>query len=342
MKFSEPASRVRHSRARFLTFCLILFSGSVAAEQSDVVRNLLARMSHAISNLDYQGVFVHQRGDELETIRIIHRATPEGERERLVSLNGAPREVVRKGRVVTCILPDDSSIIVDRRWSESLFPALPPSQADDLQHYYQLELLGSGRIAGLSTVVIGVEPRDAFRYGYRLWLERDTGMLLKSELLDPKGNVIEQLMFTTINLGGNVPIAALSPDFAEFEVDFGPRPPPDWQPGRPGEDFNWRAAALPPGFHLTLHQWERLADDAPPAEHLVFSDGLASVSVYVEQASEVSSPAPSGASRLGAISAYIRKLDEHRITVVGEVPSITAKTIAAGIQRRGASVAADD
>lgn len=321
---------------------LVSLVAQVSADEATLVRNLLERMSHAVSSMDYEGVFVYQRGKQLETFHIVHRATKAGERERLVALNGAPREILRTGDVVTCVLAGDRSLVVDRRMTQSLFPALPTSQASSLKQYYQFNWLGTGRVADLEATVVGVEPKDAYRYGYRLWLEKDTGMLLKSALIGHDGEVIEQVMFTRINIGGNVSVASLRPDYIEPKLQVGPIPPLPQPEPVPEGGFEWIAAQLPPGFRLKVHQWQRLNENVPPAEHLVFTDGLASVSVYVEHSDAVSAQAPEGISRLGAVSAYIRELENHRITAVGEVPAITVKAIASSVHSTGNELAAHD
>lgn len=328
-----------------------LVAGAARADGNADVREWLDRMNHALSNLDYQGTLVYQHDNRLETIRIVHIVNENGSHERLTSLNGAPREVVRTQDTVTCILPDDQSLILDRRLTTNLFPSLPLSQASDLESHYTFRLGGMDRVAGLAVRVVSIAPRDAYRYGYRLWLEHETGMLLRSELLDSAGKAIEQVMFTDINLGEHIPMSALQPQFAT--PDFGPRPPaPKEMPesiasgetsGDGGRrDLAWTAAGLPPGFHLKSHDWERLSEDTSPAEHLVFTDGLASVSVYVEEEGARAGPAPPGGSRMGAISAFSREHNGHHITVVGEVPPVTVRNIARRVHPRGSPVAASD
>lgn len=313
------------------------------------VRAWLDRMSHALNNLDYQGTFIYQHDNQLEAIRVVHIVNDAGEHERLYSLNGAPREVIRTPDSVRCILPDDRSVIVDRRLTQDLFPAVPPSQVGDLEDYYRFRFLGEDRVAGLDTRVLGIEPKDRFRYGYRLWLEKDTGMLLRSELVGEDGEAIEQMMFASINLGEPIPMKALDSQLGDYGVTFGPRPPPDKAPGvtlRNREtsrtDLEWSVGRVPPGFHLKSHG----IDDSPrsdgAAEHLVFTDGLASVSVYVEPASKAHEAAPDGVSNMGAINAFSHEHREHRVTVVGEVPPATVRSIAMSVRQAKDLAAADD
>lgn len=330
-----------------------LMGGVVKADESGEVRDWLDRMNHALSNLDYQGTFVYQHDNQLDSIRIVHIANERGEHERLTSLNGAPREVIRTENTVRCILPDDNSIVVNRRLTTSLFPTMPASQVADLERHYRFKLGPRDRIAGLETQVIGVMPRDPYRYGYRLWLESDTGMLLKSELLDHDGNSLEQVMFTEISLGDRIPLSALKTQFGDAGLDFGPMPPTPAEVAEEGDEpesatpdrtaqLKWTTTGLPPGFHLKSHDWESLSEQARPAEHMVFSDGLASVSVYVEKPHSPGAGARDGASRMGAVNAFTRQFQDYRITVVGEVPPVTVRNIAARVRQRAVPVAAND
>lgn len=333
---------------RALCVGLVLGSAQVAADDAEIaVRGWLDRMSHALNNLDYQGTFVYQHDGQLETIRVVHIVNDQGEHERLYSLNGSPREVIRTPDAVRCILPDDGSVVLDRQLTRNLFPALPTTQVNDLENYYQMRFIGEDRVAGLRARVIGIQPRDRFRYGYRLWLEHDTGMLLRSELVDEGGAAIEQVMFTSINLGDPIPMSALDSQLTDYQVDFGPRPPrPEVEveqrdAGDAGRSLEWGVVRLPPGFHLKSHGHESLARDGT-AEHMVFTDGLASVSVYVEGTGDGASEAPEGISNMGAINAFSRKTESHRVTVVGEVPPVTVRSIAMSVHHQGDSLAADD
>lgn len=325
---------------------LLVFGAQVQASDDSVVRQWLDQMSHALTNLDYQGTVIYLHDGQLDSIQIVHLVDDDGEHERLTSLNGAPREVIRTRDKVTCILPGKRSMVLDRRFTNNLFPALPPSQVGDLADFYNFRFIGNDRVAGLTAAVVGIVPGDSYRYGYRLWLEKDTGMLLQSELLNEAGQAVEQLMFTNITLGESISPSALEPRFGEPE--FGPKAPPGTKSRTrakpalaPPHEFRWEATSLPPGFHLKSHEWERLSANSPLAEHLVFTDGLATVSVYVEEPSG-GPDAPKGGASMGAVSAFTRQVNDHRITVVGEVPPLTARSIANGMHYEGPAVASHD
>jgi sigma-E factor negative regulatory protein RseB len=331
--------------------CLCFALGvAQAAAAEEPVRDWLDRMSHALNNLDYEGTFVYQNDSQLESIQVVHIVNDDGEHERVYSLNGAPREIIRTPDAVRCILPDDESIVVERRLTQDLFPTLPPSQVGDLEDYYRFQLIGDDRVADLQTKVLGIEPRDRFRYGYRLWLEKDTGMLLRSELVADGGEAIEQMMFTSITLGESVPMKALESQLGGYKAVFGPRPPGKEPPESlknvhesNDKALEWSVDRLPPGFHLKSHgRHDDRSNDSRSGEHMVFTDGLASVSVHVELAGDREAAAPDGISHMGAINAFSRVHQKHRVTVVGEVPPVTVRTIAHSVKRRTTSASIDD
>lgn len=286
---------------------------------------LLARMNRAARSLDYEGVFVYQHGDQLESLRILHKAGNGGARERLVSLNGAPREIIRTDREVRCYLPDENAVTVEQRRAERRdFPALLPDSLSALDNNYRVKRGKDGRVAGRKVQSVQILPRDAYRYGYQLWADEATGLLLKAGLLDEHGTVIEQYMFTQVAIGKPIADADLKPQYPDKNMvwqradDVAPLP----------SDGKWQATQLPTGFTLNLRMTRTLPAHNQPVEHLVYSDGLAVVSVFVEPVEHsAKSSALSGRAQMGAVHAFGRVVDSHQITVVGEVPAATVEMI---------------
>jgi sigma-E factor negative regulatory protein RseB len=282
----------------------------------------LARMGQAMAGLDYHGDFVYAQGGQLESLRIFHAADANGARERLVALSGAPREIVRGGGQVMLIGSRPRAAVYGEPGTlqPQLLAALG-GDPDRLLRHYQLALGGTDRVAGLAVQLVEVRPRDAFRYGLRLWLESETGMLLRSVRFGADGRPVEQLMFTRIALRerpSEADLAGTPPDNAlPNAMDL---------PQRAAAPGAWSVANVPDGFELALQQ------PASPdgSEHLIYSDGLASVSVYVEPLTRAA-PAFSGASNRGAINLHGRVLDGHQITVLGDVPAATVERFAQGV-----------
>jgi len=285
----------------------------------------LERMSAAMSQMTYQGTFVYLQGDEIETMRITHVADEEGVRERLVSLSGYRREILRDSNGVRWVQGEDLQVMEDSAFSRSFFPEIPLGQSDQASASYRLELGASERIAGHSGRKLKVIPKDRYRYGYTLWLEEPSALLLKWELLDSANRRLAKLMFTDLRLGSEVDVKELksTSPLKEYKILESGLPS---SKGLSHSNPRWKPSELPTGFHLTAHRYVD-QQNQKTYEHLVYSDGLAAVSVYVESAGSDSKEQKTGISRLGTTHAYSRVTDGVLITVVGDVPAITVQSI---------------
>jgi len=307
---------------------LFLWFISLLAEADDGAYEWLMKMDRAARTLNYEGTFVYQHGDLLETMRIIHGVNDGTVRERLVSLNGGAREIIRNEREVRCYFPDKNSLVVEYRQADSKnFPAIFPQQLPDLSQNYVIQLGGTGRVANRPAQLVVIKSKDAYRYGYQLWADKATGLLLKADLVDSNGKIIEQFMFTQLNSGVPITAADLKPKSADKDSV--------WR-REEGEtsattDSSWTVSQLPPGFKLSAHLMRNVSARKKPVEHLVFSDGLAAVSVFVEKVENARSPI-SSSNRIGAIHAYGKIINQHQITVVGEVPATTIDMIGQSIK----------
>ncbi len=313
--------------AKFIFASAILTLGMPAhAATAGEVQVWLYKMAHTLANRNYEGTFIYQSGDRLEAMRIIHAVHDGSEYERLVALNGTAREIIRNRSGVTCILPDKQAVMTERGAPRaSFFPSLAKADSK-LAHYYNFTLLGEDRMTGQDALIVAIQPKDQYRYGYRLWLSADSAMLLKSDLLSEQGVVVEQMMFTDIDLLDEVPSDALRPQTTGIGYHW--RHDDTGGEAVPPERRHWQAQRLPSGFVLLHYN----AQHSPVREHLVFSDGLASVSAYIETPPADNKPNASGAARMGAVNTYSTEHGQHQITVVGEVPEITVRTIALGLQ----------
>ncbi len=301
---------------------LVLLAPVLSSAQT--VDQWLERMASAVSNLTYRGTLVYIREDQVDALKIYHRVNDAGMQERLVSLNGSPREVLRDNDTVRCIFPDIQSVVVDTRIAERLFPTIPSNVSQLSSGSYDFLLEGEDRVAQLDAQVIVISATDKFRYGYRLWLEKNTGMLLKSSLIDVTGRPIEQLLFTDIEIGAVISDRELLPDVTSddyIEVSL-----PGLQAvSQPVAQNNWKLTQMPAGFQSVANR------QADTLRHLLFSDGLAAVSVYVEPAGDVSSH-PSGYSQIGAMNIFGKTTNNgFAVTAVGEVPRSTLKMIVSSV-----------
>ena len=291
----------------------------------------LEQMSVAMSQMSYQGTFVYVQDDDVVTMRITHVADDGGMRERLVSVSGAPREVLRDSKGVRWVLGEDQSVLADGTFQRSFFPELALTTPEGADRY-MVKLGGSERIAGQQAQIVKVLPRDNYRYGYSLWLEERSGLLLKWELIDSDRKAMAKLVFTDIRMGSEVDLDELQPGGQLNRYKTVESSLPQGQSGA-GDTPVWQPSRLPPGFKLTnaRHFSEK---GTGIYEHLVYSDGLAAVSVYVETRDGSVSGAP-GTSRLGTMHAYSRQNEEVAITVVGDVPALTVQFIGDAVERSG-------
>lgn len=306
----------------------------VGVAVADDARAWLDRMDEAVQRLNYDGIFVYQHDDQLEAVRILHQSDPQGERERLISLNGAAREVIQKGGEMTCYMPDQKSVMVGRSHPRKPFSLDLPDDTSKLAKYYQIALGQSERMAGYDTRIITITPRDAYRYGYRLWLDSTNGMPLKSDLIDEQGVAVEQMMFTSIEFLPHIPEQLLQTSLNS--TGFVWHRDADETGETPLEKTDWQVTHLPDGFMLTHHSRHPMPDSKGVAEHLVFGDTLASLSVFIEQAGD-DKKMLNGVSHMGAANAYGARVDGYHVTVVGEVPAATVRMVGESIRHQPAS-----
>jgi sigma-E factor negative regulatory protein RseB len=290
-------------------------------------------MAEADDALNYQGVFILLKADELMTMRVEHGVDERGVWESIEALNGEHRRIVRNNDEVVSVYPERKLITISHAHSKSsLHPSLPEN-IDKLSQYYRIKQLENDRIANRETVVIDVQPNDNFRYGYRYWIDDATGVLLKCDLLNEAGEVIEQMMFTSMSYMDELPATA-----------FG-------EPSREGytvrkldeqrsvsENSDWSVTDLPSGF--VLMQSSRREHRNSSSLHMIYSDGLASVSVFIEP-DEKGYHHLDGVSSMGALNVFGTKVDDYSVTVMGEVPASTVLQIANSTRRDNKTVHSD-
>jgi len=320
--------------ANLLASCALLGLSAAAegqpAPQSGSPREWLEKMNSALAQRNYDGTFLHLSGGRVETMRIVHRVVGGEVTERLMSLDGSGREFVRNSHELTCYLPDQNTILVEPRQSSGPFFGSLPQFSAGAEQVYELETLPSIRVLGRATHGIAVSPKDQFRFGYRLWLDQQTGMPLKTQLCDSSGHVIEQIQFAHLEMPDNIPDSALtaSMPLAGMRVL---RQAANDEPARKGGGF--RAIELPPGFHLLVSGARVLGGVGDPVMHLVYSDGLATVSVFVEPGTATApSPGPQEPVRVGSGFAFSTVVQGHQVTAVGEVPEVTVEFIAHSVR----------
>jgi len=312
---------------------------AVPALASDIARDdprdWLERMGSALESLNYEGTLVQLQGTDASVMRVVHRVENGVSTERVSAMDEVGREIIRRGEEVICILPDQQAVMVDTRGEDQDGTSPLRKQFasgvrfDD--RYYRLAIASGGRLVGRDTHVVTVRPTDSYRYGYRVWLDRATAMPLKVQIASEDGAVVEQLLFSDISLPERIPASAVAPSvtidsFTWRRSPMPSKPGPTPAVGPPG----WVVDSLPPGFSLRALPSER-QHPVETLEHLVYSDGVASVSVFIE-AGVAAVEQGEGPSRMGSANAYTTVLGGNLITAVGEVPARTVETIARSVR----------
>lgn len=291
----------------------------------------LQAIQSAAQRLNYVGTIVFQQGGAVRTSRIVHYFDGSISHERMQMLDGKPREFIRRDTEVQCLYPDLRRVLVERR-PDPNFPSLGGGPPAEILERYALRLGDTERVAGSDCRVIVLEPRDALRYGYRLCADVVSALLLRAETLNARQEPLEQLSFADLRVGERVDRAQLRPSWSidGWKVERTESQPADL--ARSG----W-VVPTPPGFRK-LREVARMmpagADGRPArkAMQAVFSDGLATLSVFIEPDGNA---APDEITHAyGATSGFARRVGDARVTVIGEVPPETARTVALSVEFR--------
>ncbi len=294
------------------------------------ISQLLKQSAQAAETVSYQGTFVYSQGRETETMRIFHRRESGGFRERIFSLNGDQSEIVRNGKGVWCYFPQRKEGFFKFRDEETYrMPKMGFVSIPELIKYYSITLDRRERIANRWTKRLNFRPKDSFRYGLSLWIDEETGLMLRSDLYDQNSEVIDRYMFVDIAMNADIPDANLMPSVAG--VDYVWNFSTGSQLLSAYESTPLTVKMIPDGFKKVRHYRSHHVDGIK--EQLVFSDELATVSVFMQtlQSDDVEGLF-AGASRLGSVNAYGRVIDGYQITVLGEVPVKTVRAIADSVE----------
>jgi len=316
------------------------------------VSDWLADMSDAARNATYQGVVIYRGNDVLDTFRVTHRNLNGNELERVTSLNGESRDILKENDKVIFLMPNDRRMSVNRPTPKGLFPRLNPEHLKQIGQLYRFNDLGNARVAGRNCHGVAVTPKDKFRYGYEIWADSQTSVPLKVNLIGQNGVMLEQMMFTEVEFPTAIPDVAFqmpaatpapvnSPINPTLQAMMAPPPQrplapplmPASQP--PSATAAWVLDQLPPGFRVTLREVRDLPDHRGTVEHLLVSDGLTVISVFSAERPSANKSL-NGVSQIGAVNAYRRMVGSFHVTVVGEAPPETIKMIGDNLKQANA------
>jgi sigma-E factor negative regulatory protein RseB len=340
-------------------FALMMSAVAVAADDP---REWLERMNNALTTRNYDGTFAYWRGDKVEMLRIIHRVKNGQVSERLVSLDGSGREFIRTGNELACYFPDQRTVRIEKRPENSPLLGSFPRFDQASTAFYDIKQVGRVKLYRRDTRVISVTPKDSFRYGYKLWIDEGTAMPLRTQLCDARGRPIEQLVVAedrVLRINADIPDSAFLPEvstegFRVLRPDSGVGP----MVADTRVSDRWDDGKLPPGFRITLRAFQAMPGASGPVRHIVFSDGITSISVFVEaQQVRPSVPAGSpekapgssttaqaapgtpqesgGVTQFGSTSAFSTFVEGRKVTALGEAPPETVRAIANAFRSLG-------
>lgn len=339
MRIRQAPSTFRIFTAVFISLIAFTFDvhGASASVEKRDAQAWLNKIQAAARHLSYSGTFVYQQANQVRTSRITHILDGKTEVEKLELLDGKPREFIRRNDEMICYLPEAKTVLIEKRMANDVFPALLASNATALANYYNVKKSGQGRIAGHLSQAILLDPKDNLRYGYKLWADKATGLLLRAQTLNEKGEMVEQISFSSIKIG-RINRRSVRPSITNtngWQVENAVMHQVDLS--------RWHIRAVPPGFKK-IREIKRLITDSrvqdaskvnstAPSQRevsqIVYSDGLAAISIFIEPSTMLRAE---GAMQQGATNIVGKRHGDYWLTIVGEVPSAAIKQVANSIE----------
>ena len=318
-------------RSALLLFaCVASLAFSAKAAESSI-SDPLDRLYHSqsvVQKLEYSGTFVYQQGSQVRTSRITRLRTTKSVIEKLEVLDGQSQEYVRNGEEIIHYFPAERRVVVEHRGSERSFPDISFTNPREILRYYTARQLGMDRVAGRDVLGFALEPRDGLRYGYRFWSDRASGLLLRAQTLSEKGEIIEQISFTQLSIGNVRPSQVKTSHANTRGWRIENSSATDKTPS------GWNAGWLPGGFkpvRTVKRVLGRPENAGEPREvvQLVFSDGLAGISVFIEAWSPRHESLP---VQQGSLNMLGKRHGKFWLTIVGEVPLATIRQVAESLE----------
>ncbi|MBC7786064.1 MAG: MucB/RseB C-terminal domain-containing protein [Methylophilaceae bacterium] len=304
---------VKHAAVFFASITL-LFQTQAYAED---VWTTLQKTAIAARSLNYSGIFVYQNGSQLRTVQIVHINDGTNEFARNTVMEGEPREVYSKGKDVVIIKPKNDKVVMEKRHGQNLFPAILPSSLDTIKISYSARLGVNEAVSGRSTQIIYLESKDNYRYNYKLWVDEENNLLLKMMLLY-KNETLEQVEFNQIDFINNPKSSSVQPKIdvsKSYVVD-------DATQSSHANGGNWQISVLPPGYRKIDQIEIKVPNKNVIVNQLIYSDGLAAVSLFIEPVSKGVRP-KTGHITMGSTNMCANVNAGHQIIVIGEVPATT-------------------
>jgi len=314
----------KSSRQIGVALCCVLVSGIATADKQPL--DWLSHMGAAVQSTSYEGTVIRMKDGTVEALKVVHTIKDGVVFEKVVAQEGNGLEIIRTGNEVHCILPDRKSVLVEE-WDDqsTLFSTLPSSDIS-FGNEYDLAVVRTERVAGREAIMLAIRPHDGYRYGHRIWLDTETSFPLQTQLIS-EGTAIEQVRFAEISLNQEIHASALEPSYSTDQFTWLRQPS-----GHVGTtvETTWTSGELPAGFRAISTHEEKMAGSDEIVTHILFSDGLANVSVFIAPNSGDLSAGP---ARVGGSNSYSVEHGEFEITAIGEVPAITVEQIASSMRQ---------
>jgi sigma-E factor negative regulatory protein RseB len=292
---------------------------------------LLQRAAEAARSTSYAGTYAHSNGDRTSAVRITHVSIGGEEHERIEPLDGPPHEIVRRNDEMFGYFPDAQTVRLDRRVTARFFPAVLSAPTASIGASYDVKLGKTERVLGFDCQWIRLDPKDELRYAQRLCSEVNTGLVLRAKTLNAREQVLEQYTFTDLKIGPNVARHDVKSIFEarvkRWITDAQPREEAKSVPS------GWAVTTPPPGFEKVTELRRMLPGRAAPVSQIIYSDGLASLSVFIEPNAAPARTAEAS-SEDGTTTFFVRPMGDNLVSVLGEVPLATAQQFGRNIARR--------
>ena len=301
-----------------LACCFSIPAWAADSLTTAIAADWLKRVADAPRRLSYEGVFVFQQGDAMQTVRIANRPDGSGKDSRLTTIDGVPREVRCTGSESVSISGQGGQAKFERRLNSRHFPDLLPTNAERLLAWYNLKVGATARVAGLECRQLELIPKDHFRWGYVLCADKDTNLPLKAVMVNEHGQPLMQYAFTEVRFGDSGTLPSAKPSTGAAEVPF----------LAAGDALNIKQ--LPPGFAREVAIRRKLPQHGE-IEHWVFSDGLTHISMFIEPMAKPFMPVK-GESKQGMVNMLVRQVGDYQVTVLGEAPWSAVEAIAMGLE----------
>ncbi len=305
-----------------------LWCASLNVQALDDPWIVLQKTAFAARELNYQGIFVYQNGNQMRSVQITHMNHGGHELTRNIVMDGQPREVLSQGSDIVIYNAQNDKVVIEKRRGQNLFPAMFPTNLDALKASYEAKFGVVERVAGRDAQVVELVPNDSFRYGYRVWADTEFGLLLKMILTSSSNEILEQIGFTQLSMMNTRDI-----DWFQPKIDASKSYVMEDAAEVNHVTDNWVIANLPPGYRKIDHIMIAVPGKSVPVNQLIFSDGIASVSLFIEPIIKGTRP-KMGHKQVGSTHICANVVDGYQVVVVGEVPAETVRQISRAVSFR--------